>query len=154
MKNMDEHVSTAEKYDKVWRGGIYGGFSKNTGGERKTPLLADLIRRLSKKTGDKKVLEIGAGSGVHSLQLLNAKDVFVSAVEHSSIAVQQMKRLFQGRKNIKVIKADMFNFLMKSPAGHYDAVYANAVAHFLSMSDRKRLFGLVKKRWPRTVFFR
>ena len=72
----------------------------------------------------------------------HGKNVRVDAVEYSSVAVKKFKERVRGEQRIKVIRADMFDYLRKSPPSRYDALYANAVFHFLSTEERRKLYQL------------
>lgn len=138
------HRKVAKVYAKIWEKDIYTGFSKNTS-KKTTPLLAELITKIKhNKTINKKVLEIGAGSGTHSLRLGQKKNISVYAVEYSPLAVGEMKKLFEDKANVQAIKADMFDYLLKT-SNIYDAVYANAVLHFLDAKSRIKLCRLISR---------
>ena len=57
---------------------------------------------------DKKVLEIGSGTGNLSVEILKVKPRKLICIEKDKIFSQNLKLLFKNEKNIFIINDDMF----------------------------------------------
>jgi SAM-dependent methyltransferase len=140
-----EAPTTAELYDRVWRRGVYSGFSRATSGEAATPFLDAFVAAVKARgVTSARVLELGAGSCDHALRC--AREGFqVTAVEYSEIAVtsarERLLHLAEGR--LEIVRADLFAFTRGLAQSSLAGVYSNAVFHFLSAEERREQYRLL-----------
>jgi hypothetical protein len=141
-----EALSTAELYDRVWRRGLYSGFSHATAGEAATPFLDAFIDAV-KGSGivPARVLELGAGSCDHALRCARER-LHVTAVEYSEVAVtsarERLLHLADGR--LDIVRADLFSHTRQLAPRSLAGVYSNAVFHFLSAEQRGDQYRLLQ----------
>lgn len=142
--------SVIEGYKAIWSTGRYAGFSQGTSGERTTPLLDELIERLSNQRNGLpvRVIEGGAGCGSHSIRLAEQDNFHVVAVESSEVAAgiikDNLKKAAIGDgAALRVVNGDIIQYLKGLGAGQYDAFYANAVFHFFPPKERAEAYGLL-----------
>ncbi len=68
-----------------------------------------LMKEVKKYAKDKRVLDMGSGSGIITETALNAGAEHVLAVELDEEAVSYLKKKFKGNKKVKVRKSDLFS---------------------------------------------
>ncbi|WP_186644220.1 class I SAM-dependent methyltransferase [Fluviispira vulneris] len=140
-KSYLKHEKTVDLYEEVWSKGVYRGFSLCTIGAHTTPFLDAFIKLVKEINKDPaKIIEFGAGSGAHSITL--AKEGFtVTAIESSQTAVSLMKKRMQNENiNLNIIDMNIFDYLKTDIRDEFIGIYANAVLHFLTETERQKLY--------------
>jgi hypothetical protein len=125
-------------YDRVWRSGLYSGFSHATAGEAATPFLDAYIDAVKAcGTVPARVLELGAGSCDHALRCARER-LHVTAVEYSEVAVTSARErlLHLAEDRLEIVRADLFAYTRQLAPGSLAGAYSNAVFHFLSAEQR------------------
>jgi len=89
----------------------------------------------------KTILEVGTGSGAFLSFLLCAKEVYGIDVSDAGLSIA--KQVYQGKKNIHIVKSDLMNF-----QGAFDLVIADQVLHHLpdTFQALKKTVSLLKPR--------
>lgn len=151
----------AKKYEEGWKK------HKNLFSNGSTPLLEEFIGKLgstpSKNGNSKRVVEAGAGNGIHTLAIA-AKGHHVETVEFSPDAVNLIleKQRLLGRQGnlVSIFNWEIMDYLeylesvrlAKSPlhqAQPIDGFYANSVLHTFSEKSRQLLYGKIAALQPK-----
>ncbi|BBH53109.1 class I SAM-dependent methyltransferase [Fluviispira sanaruensis] len=142
--NEKAHVineTAVDHSEEVWSKDVYKGFSLGTLGAQTTPFLSAFIKHVKDINNNQaKLIEFGAGSGEHSITL--AKEGFsVTAIESSKTAISLMKKRMQNENiNLNIIDINIFDYLKKDIRDEFIGIYANAVLHLLTETERQKLY--------------
>lgn len=135
---MTERDKANDAFARVWKDGMYRGFSKGTSAQDSTPLLTALIDALTQsRANELSVIEGGAGSGDHSITLAR-QGYRVTAVEYSKHVASNLRERIVHLDDLKitVVQGDVIDYLKSLSVGSCDAFYANSLFHIYTSEDR------------------
>ena len=136
IKDVKKHYDNLSKiYDDLW---FYSNEFVNF-------MTDHIIQKLEIKTTDK-VLDLGAGTGIYSKDILN-KITLQQSISCVDLSNEMLKNL-ENHPNIKAFHTDAISFC-KSKNDEFDKVFSKEMFHHLNISERnilyKALFQALKK---------
>lgn len=123
MKNISKNIKF--EFGKNWIDYL-NNFSKKKLLESKNDLKKNLTVSLNKRT----FLDIGCGSGIHSLSanMMGAKVLSFDSDKHSVFATKLLKKKYK-KNNWKILKGNVLNRKFITKLGKFDIVYSWGVLH-------------------------